>query len=212
MRVNEKRGLLSIVSALQILCLCGKFHDPWFSNCLTGRSRVMALKPSRCNGVRWEDRPQSPSFFVSSEKHNFNSLSATKLDNCQLFSKLDNGVEQQCLNYRNLDSIAVSVFADIFFELTNIVSDNKIQITILILRRGALSSLVESSEDTKMRVIPPLPSPSPFLRHTTSVPKTKVHVGSLNKFTHFHSICVTWEMAGLDEWLKTGVESGKWKF
>ena len=31
------------------------------------------------------------------------------------------------------DSIAVSVFADIFIELTNTVSDNKIQITILIL-------------------------------------------------------------------------------
>ena len=32
-----------------------------------------------------------------------------------------------------LDSIAVSVFADIFIELTITVSDNKIQITILIL-------------------------------------------------------------------------------
>ena len=31
------------------------------------------------------------------------------------------------------DSIAVSVFADIFIELTNTVSDNKIQMTILIL-------------------------------------------------------------------------------
>ena len=40
-----------------------------------------------------------------------------------------------------LDSIAVSVFADIFIELTNTVSDGKIQITILILRRGALSIL-----------------------------------------------------------------------
>ena len=41
-----------------------------------------------------------------------------------------------------LDSIAVSVFADIFIELTNAVSvsDGKIQITILILRRGALST------------------------------------------------------------------------
>ena len=39
-----------------------------------------------------------------------------------------------------VDSIAVSVFADIFIELTNTVSDGKIQITILILRRGALSS------------------------------------------------------------------------
>ena len=38
-----------------------------------------------------------------------------------------------------VDSIAVSVFADIFIELTNTVSDGKIQITILILRRGALS-------------------------------------------------------------------------
>ena len=38
-----------------------------------------------------------------------------------------------------LDSIAVSLFADIFIELTNTVSDGKIQITILILRRGALS-------------------------------------------------------------------------
>ena len=36
----------------------------------------------------------------------------------------------------NLDSIAVSLFADIFIELTNTVSDGKIQITILILRRG----------------------------------------------------------------------------
>ena len=40
-----------------------------------------------------------------------------------------------------LDSIAVSLFADIFIELTNTVSDGKIQITILILRRGALSRL-----------------------------------------------------------------------
>ena len=43
----------------------------------------------------------------------------------------------------SLDSIAVSVFADIFIELTNTVytvSDGKIQITILILRRGALST------------------------------------------------------------------------
>ena len=39
-----------------------------------------------------------------------------------------------------LDSITVSVFADIFIELTNTVSDGKIQITILILRRGALSN------------------------------------------------------------------------
>ena len=39
---------------------------------------------------------------------------------------------------KKLDSIAVS-FADIFIELTNTVSDGKIQITILILRRGALS-------------------------------------------------------------------------
>ena len=39
----------------------------------------------------------------------------------------------------NLDSIAVSLFADIFIELTNTVSDGKIQITVLILRRGALS-------------------------------------------------------------------------
>ena len=39
-----------------------------------------------------------------------------------------------------VDSIAVSLFADIFIELTNTVSDGKIQITILILRRGALSS------------------------------------------------------------------------
>ena len=39
-----------------------------------------------------------------------------------------------------VDSIAVSVFADIFIELTNTVSDVKIQITILILRRGALSN------------------------------------------------------------------------
>ena len=38
-----------------------------------------------------------------------------------------------------VDSIAVSVFADIFIEMTNAVSDNKIQITILILRQGALS-------------------------------------------------------------------------
>ena len=40
-----------------------------------------------------------------------------------------------------LDSIAVSVFANIFIELRNTVSDGKIQITILILRRGALSIL-----------------------------------------------------------------------
>ena len=33
----------------------------------------------------------------------------------------------------HVDSIAVSVFADIFIELTNTVSDNNIQITILIL-------------------------------------------------------------------------------
>ena len=39
------------------------------------------------------------------------------------------------------DSIAVPVFADIFIELTNTVSDVKIQITILILRRGALSRI-----------------------------------------------------------------------
>ena len=38
-----------------------------------------------------------------------------------------------------LDSITVSVFADIFYELTN--TDGKIQITILILRRGALSNV-----------------------------------------------------------------------
>ena len=38
-----------------------------------------------------------------------------------------------------VDSIAVSIFADIFIELTNTVPDGKIQITILILRRGALS-------------------------------------------------------------------------
>ena len=43
---------------------------------------------------------------------------------------------------QNVDSIAVSVFADIFIELTNTVSDGKIQITILILRRGALSTWV----------------------------------------------------------------------
>ena len=41
----------------------------------------------------------------------------------------------------SVDSIAVSVFADILIELTNTVSDGKIQITILILRRGALSKL-----------------------------------------------------------------------
>ena len=42
----------------------------------------------------------------------------------------------------DMDSIAVSVFADIFIELTNtVISDGKIQITILILRRGALSNL-----------------------------------------------------------------------
>ena len=40
-----------------------------------------------------------------------------------------------------LDSIAVSVFADILIELTNTVSDGKIRLTILILRRGALSNL-----------------------------------------------------------------------
>ena len=34
----------------------------------------------------------------------------------------------------SLDSIAVSVFADIFIELTNTVSDGNIQITILRLR------------------------------------------------------------------------------
>ena len=39
-----------------------------------------------------------------------------------------------------LDSIAVSLFVDdILVELTNTVSDGKIQITILILRRGAMS-------------------------------------------------------------------------
>ena len=39
-----------------------------------------------------------------------------------------------------LDSIAVSLFVyDILVELTNTVSDGKIQITILILRQGALS-------------------------------------------------------------------------
>ena len=38
-----------------------------------------------------------------------------------------------------VDSIAVSLFADIFIELTNTRQDGKIQITILILRRGALS-------------------------------------------------------------------------
>ena len=42
------------------------------------------------------------------------------------------------LHHGQLDSIAVSVFADIFIELAN--TDGKIQITILILRRGALSS------------------------------------------------------------------------
>ena len=39
-----------------------------------------------------------------------------------------------------LESIAVSLFVDILVELTNTVSDGKIQITILILRQGALST------------------------------------------------------------------------
>ena len=52
-----------------------------------------------------------------------------------------------------IDSITVSVFADIFIELTNtvVVSDGKIQITILILRRGALSRW--SSRKESLRVI-----------------------------------------------------------
>ena len=40
---------------------------------------------------------------------------------------------------RKLDSIAVSIFVDILVELTNTVSEAKIQITLLIVRRGALS-------------------------------------------------------------------------
>ena len=50
-----------------------------------------------------------------------------------------------------LDSIAVSVFADVFIELTNTVSDGKIQITILILRRGALSTF-DLSKSNSMKL------------------------------------------------------------
>ena len=57
----------------------------------------------------------------------------------------------QCGLVSWLDSIAVSVFADIFIELTNTVSDGKIQIIILILRRGALSTLnQQSAADTQL--------------------------------------------------------------
>ena len=49
----------------------------------------------------------------------------------------------------HVDSIAVSVFADIFIELTNTVSDNNIQITILILWRG--SCLVSWSDRLQFR-------------------------------------------------------------
>ena len=41
----------------------------------------------------------------------------------------------------SLDSIAVSIFVDILVELTNAVSEAKIQITYLIVRRGALSRI-----------------------------------------------------------------------
>ena len=40
-----------------------------------------------------------------------------------------------------LDSIAVSIFVDILVELTNTVSEANIQITLLIVRRGALTKL-----------------------------------------------------------------------
>ena len=49
----------------------------------------------------------------------------------------------------DVDSIAVSVFAHIFIELTNTVSDNNIQITILILWRG--SCLVSWSDRLQFR-------------------------------------------------------------
>ena len=42
-------------------------------------------------------------------------------------------VSRKTLADSGLDSIVVSVFADIFIELTITVSDNKIQTTILIL-------------------------------------------------------------------------------
>ena len=48
-----------------------------------------------------------------------------------------------------IDSIAVSVFADIFIELTNTVSDNKIQITILILWRGSCLATKERIKSTR---------------------------------------------------------------
>ena len=48
-----------------------------------------------------------------------------------------------------VDSIAVSVFADIFIEMTNAVSDNKIQITILILWRGSCLATKERIKSTR---------------------------------------------------------------
>ena len=60
--------------------------------------------------------------------------------NCQTACSCIKCTLQKLANPCRIDSIAVSAFADIFIELTNTVSDGKIQITILILRRGALSS------------------------------------------------------------------------
>ena len=48
-------------------------------------------------------------------------------------------MKNHAMNRIELDSIAVSIFVDILVELTNTVSEAKIPMTLLIVRRGALS-------------------------------------------------------------------------
>ena len=54
---------------------------------------------------------------------------------------LRNGHHSLCVGLTCLNSIVVSIFVDILVELTNTISEDKIQIILLIVRRGALSDV-----------------------------------------------------------------------
>ena len=94
-----------------------------------------------CAGNKWleakscgsdTDRPSNKTTVSSSDIHSAESIVLVEL--IQMLWHVWHLVQ-----LTSLDSSAVSVFADIFIELTNTVSvsDNKIQITILILWRGS---------------------------------------------------------------------------
>ena len=80
-------------------------------------------------------------------------------------------------NWNALDSIALSLFADIFIELTNTVSNGKIQITILILRRGALSRELAffSIEKSKMFQLDLIWSKWKFKKKNWSKPQSSIY-------------------------------------